>query len=506
MEKTADQNVSCLKKELQLGNGEETIDLTEIKKILLQEEKLNSSRIQTSPHVRVTNSSLSINTSNIFENTFDLDLLSLQDEDLVNILEELQNRTEVSGNTSSNRLKGHFCSDTVFNLSHRVLSDAEIKILEKGFDFAPIQRKINEPELRRDFEEFYRRMRIKWHFRSEPTSDFSNIPTFAPKSAWKPPKGHPNLEVFLSQVESDLFKAIERPIGYSNLSKEEWDAIRLLVDDRNIVIKRADKGSCVVIWDRHHYVKEAEIQLSIQNVYKSVEFKDKILSELVEKSNHFFKSLKARGIISKKELQHFTYKYKKTSNLGKMYLLPKIHKRLYDAPGRPVISNCGTPTEKVSEFLDHHLKPLIQEGDSYIKDTGDFLNKIKNINAIPENAILVTADVVGLYPSIPHQAGLEALREALEKRKTHKVPTSKLIKIAEFVLKNNYFQFSDKVYQQISGTAIDTKFAPPYACIFMDQVESKFLQTQKFQPLVWFRYIDDIFFIWTHVKKVSKIL
>ena len=86
------------------------------------------------------------------------------------------------------------------------------------------------------------------------------------------------------------------------------------------------------------------------------------------------------------------------------------------------------------------------------------------------------------YPSIPHQAGLEALREALDKRKTHKVPTSKLIKMAEFVLKNNYFQFSDKVYQQISGTAIGTKFAPPYACIFMNQVKSNFLQTQHFQP------------------------
>ena len=61
---------------------------------------------------------------------------------------------------------------------------------------------------------------------------------------------------------------------------------------------------------------------------------------------------------------------------------------------------------------------------------------------------------------------------------------SKLVKLAEFVLKNNYFQFLDKVYQQISGTAIGTKFAPPYACIFMDQVESKFLQTQKLQPLL----------------------
>ena len=152
-----------------------------------------------------------------------------------------------------------------------------------------------------------------------------------PKSAWKPPKSHPNLEVFLSQVESDLFNAIESPLGYFNLSKEEWDAIRSLADDNNIVIKRANKGSCVVIWDRKDYIKEAKIQLSNQNVYISVEFKDKILTELVEKSNHFSKSLKASC---------FTDKYKKTS-IGKMYLL---------LPERPVISNCGTPTEKVSEF------------------------------------------------------------------------------------------------------------------------------------------------------------
>ena len=105
---------------------------------------------------------------------------------------------------------------------------------------------------------------------------------------------------------------------------------------------------------------------------------------------------------------------------------------------------------------------------------------------------------------MPHQAGLEALREALDKRKTHKVPTGKLDKMEEFVLKNNDFQILDEVYQQISGTAIGTKFAHLYACIFMDLVESKFLQTQKFQPLVWFRYIDGIFFIWTHGENSLK--
>ena len=70
--------------------------------------------------------------------------------------------------------------------------------------------------------------------------------------------------------------------------------------------------------------------------------------------------------------------------------------------------------------------------------------------------------------------------------------------MVESVLKNNYFEFNGQVKHQRSSTAIGSKFAPKYACIFMDETETKFLQTQEFQPSVWFRYIDDIFFIWTN--------
>ena len=50
--------------------------------------------------------------------------------------------------------------------------------------------------------------------------------------------------------------------------------------------------------------------------------------------------------------------------------------------------------------------------------------------------------------------------------------------MAEFVLSNNFFEFNSDTFQQISGTAIRTRFAPPYVCIYMDQVEQKFLATQ----------------------------
>ena len=69
-----------------------------------------------------------------------------------------------------------------------------------------------------------------------------------------------------------------------------------------------------------------------------------------------------------------------------MYLLSKIHKRLENVPGPPVISNCGTPTEKVSEFLDYHLKLTMQSAKSYIKDTSDFLRKLNELGKLPEMA------------------------------------------------------------------------------------------------------------------------
>ena len=58
----------------------------------------------------------------------------------------------------------------------------------------------------------------------------------------------------------------------------------------------------------------------------------------------------------------------------------------------------------------------MQEIWSYIKDSADFISIVGQIVDIPENAILVTADLVGFYHSIPHKTGLKALKNALEKK------------------------------------------------------------------------------------------
>ena len=130
-------------------------------------------------------------------------LFYTQDKEILSILKEQVQSTTI---TDSDRISGYFCSNTDFNLSKKVLPDMEIKILEKGLDYTPIQNKINKPEcLRRDFKDFARRMRLKWYFRNDPTSSFSECPSFTPKSSWKPPKGTSSLKLF-SKSDSHLLK------------------------------------------------------------------------------------------------------------------------------------------------------------------------------------------------------------------------------------------------------------------------------------------------------------
>ena len=84
----------------------------------------------------------------------------------------------------------------------------------------------------------------------------------------------------------------------------------------------------------------------------------------------------------------------------------------------------------------------------------------------------MTADVVGLYPSIAHKAGLKTLKSPLGEKEHKHIPTEKLINRVKFVLKNNFFKFNGSVKQQCYGTVIGTKRAPTYVCMYMDKKSS----------------------------------
>lgn len=115
-------------------------------------------------------------------------MLSSQDDELLHILEDLQNESPVNNNPVSSdesRIRYHY-SIWVTGCYLKMKSS----FWKNDLDFVSIQRKVNEPELRHQFEEFRRQMRMKWYIQNEPSDNFIEIPAFRPKSSWKPTTGH----------------------------------------------------------------------------------------------------------------------------------------------------------------------------------------------------------------------------------------------------------------------------------------------------------------------------
>ena len=155
-----------------------------------------------------------------------------------------------------------------------------------------------------------------------------------------------------------------------------------------MLIKCADKGSAAVVWDREDYISEK--QLGDRDVYEEVPDDSEPLISSIHRT---IEKIRKGRDLKKETIKYFVVKDPK---FAKFYLLLKIHKRLNNAPGRPVISNCGYYTENITAFLDFHLQPLSQAVKSYIKDTNDFLNKLRSVPKLPDNISLCTVDIVGL--------------------------------------------------------------------------------------------------------------
>ncbi|XP_053888787.1 uncharacterized protein LOC128839638 [Malaclemys terrapin pileata] len=105
-----------------------------------------------------------------------------------------------------------------------------------------------------------------------------------------------------------------------------------------------------------------------------------------------------------------------------------------------------------------------------------------------------------MYTNIPHKNGLQAVRNGIP----NNVKANLVAELSDFVLTHYCFTFGDDVYFQVSGTAMGTRMAPQYANIFMADLEQCFLSSRPLTPVLYLRYIDDIFIIWTHGKEALE--
>ncbi|XP_057294731.1 uncharacterized protein LOC130623279 [Hydractinia symbiolongicarpus] len=306
---------------------------------------------------------------------------------------------------------------------------------------------------------------------------------------------HADIETFID--DSPLLK------DKYNCTPEEFKSLKNLSKNKDIVIKKADKGGSIVIMNKYDYVDKVRKHLDNKTYYS------KILTDptkdLITNIHSFIETLLYHHKIDKNTAKFIT----PTSpiRMPLFYILPKIHKD--GNPGRPIVSAVNSPTENISEFLNLCLQPLLPKLKSYIKDTKHFITRINNLPKIKKNAILVSADVTSLYTNIPHKEGVDACIHFMNIFQHHLpnfTPNEQVTRVLfSFILENNYFQFLDEIFLQLIGTAMGTKVAPPYASLFLGLFEETHI-FKRFPGLltIYLRFLDDIFFIWEHGENKLK--
>ena len=292
-----------------------------------------------------------------------------------------------------------------------------------------------------DFSQFARRMRLKYIFHG---TDKEPHP-FHVKSDWDPPvQPSVALETFLEEVKFELASIkLNRP--KDNLSQGERKALKELSRDKNIVIKKADKGTTTVIMNRTDKLNEGQVQSGDIHNYRPLD--NPMVGTTAKKVHRLIQSLLQEG-----HIDDITAKCLSLTpdppRIPVFYTLTKIHKPT--PVGRPIISGCDGPTERISAFVDHLIQPIAQKQASYLKDTTDFLNFIEKTK-LPKSTILVSMDVTSLYTNIPQEEGITTVCEAYEEfyEENPPIPTRYLRELLSLILQQNSFQFNGKITSKV---------------------------------------------------------
>ena len=403
---------------------------------------------------------------------------------------------------------------TIVNLSKSFrLSAQQTELLSKGLTFIPTA-KVEKEGVWRTLEletyRYHRRLRLAWAFKATREDDsWRDDPKqrFVPPSLWQPPFSSlppPVQQLFLrDRLSFSTLRSHSYEPPEPNVTRKDMASLKDLGTNTRLVIKPADKGSAIVIQDREDYVWEARRQLNMAEYYRILETPlgpstapriEAILDRLV--LGGFIKPVNRdvlRGV-----LPHET---------RTIYFLPKIHKKPESwsvpgliPPGRPIVSDCGSETYVISEYLDMYMNPLSHLHPSYVKDTYDFLTKVRAAEIKPSD-FLFSMDVDSLYTNIETEPGVEAVRRSFLKYPDPARPDSLLLELLHLSLTTNDFLFDGTTYLQVKGVAMGKKFAPALADIYMAEWEETALSRCRLKPSYYLRYLDDIWGVWPHSKE-----
>ncbi len=173
------------------------------------------------------------------------------------------------------------------------------------------------------------------------------------------------------------------------------------------------------------------------------------------------------------------------NKIGKFRILAKLHKK--DFAIRPIINSKNHFTEIISMFIDHLLKPIIENSESYLKDSQNLLQTVNNLN-LSDKLELYSFDFSTHYTNIKLDDALYyTMFSLVNKIDSIYVTPYGLYELLKLVLYNNVFSYLNRFFKQIKGLAMGSNLGPSIANTFVYNLEIKWLKVHK--PLIYKRFI-----------------
>lgn len=387
----------------------------------------------------------------------------------------------------------------IHNYSSVNLSASQSRIIGMGLKFRPTLKPPAEKQFDLHIQDFCRSVRLQDRFHKCPGDPKFN-PKLYVRSTWCPPRQNPILEDKLFEIRKKLKLnfTTNKPHWKCNLTRQERTELLELKNNTKVRILPADKNLGPTLLNTDWVKEETLRHLHDQQSYSRVTLdvwnsrREKVIQSRDRLIDSFKQFVTRSATLFLRSFDHFLCP-------AKFYIIPKIHKN--PMVGRPIAASHSYITRPISIFVDEFTKPRIVM-PTVLRDSGELVTILESLVLPSESCFLVTADVISLYPNVDIKKAIIALDYLLRKARAPETPL--LIQLSRLVFENNYLQseFSSDIFHQSFGIAMGTPFAVTAANAFMFYLEKDIVTQYSPYLLVYKRFIDDIFVIWTGSRDI----
>ena len=185
--------------------------------------------------------------------------------------------------------------------------------------------------------------------------------------------------------------------------------------------------------------------------------------------------------------------------------LRRLNPNLYNTvhiQGRPIVSLCGSPLERIGKYIDKFLLPAVYQQPTYLRDSIAFINIIERTEVDP-NSFLVCFDIKEMYHNLTHEELINAVKNAWPTIAdcNHQVtlpPREYILELLKIILENNEFIFDNRFFKTTTGVPMGNSLSPELTDLRVFEVLNDILDSFRHKHKITnlYRYRDDCFFIY----------